>query len=143
MHIQISLEDGVPIYLQIMNQVKYLVAVGQLVAGDEMPAIRTLAEQLLVTPNTVVRAYRELELAGVVEKRRTAGTFVTAAGSPLNRQERRRILSQRADMLIVEARQLDVCLDEVIELVRERDGALQAGADFEVAIHSTYREDMP
>ena len=68
--------DGVPIYLQIVNQVKYLVAVGRLAPGEELPPIRVLAEKLVVNPNTVARAYRELEAAGVVEKRRTAGTFV-------------------------------------------------------------------
>src|SRR5690242_21773564 len=86
MRIHVSPSDGVPIYLQIVNQVKYLVASGRLEAGQELPPIRTLAEQLLVNPNTVARAYRELEIAGVVEKRRTAGTYVSAAPSPLARQ---------------------------------------------------------
>jgi DNA-binding transcriptional MocR family regulator len=67
-----------PIYLQIVNQVKYLVASGRLAPGEELPPIRVLAEQLLVNPNTVARAYRELERAGVVLKRRTAGTYVNA-----------------------------------------------------------------
>ena len=78
--IHISSSDGVPIYLQIVNQVKYLVASGRLAAGEELPPIRVLAERLVVNPNTVARAYRELEAAGVVEKRRTAGTFVSEAG---------------------------------------------------------------
>jgi GntR family transcriptional regulator len=57
--IHISAGDGVPIYLQIVNQVKYLVASGRLKAGEELPPIRTLAERLIVNPNTVARAYRE------------------------------------------------------------------------------------
>ena len=61
MQIHISPTDGVPIYLQIVNQVKYLVSSGRLAAGEELPPIRTLAEKLLVNPNTVARAYRELE----------------------------------------------------------------------------------
>ncbi len=68
MDIHISPHDGVPIYLQIVNQVKYLVASGRLAPGEELPAIRVLAEQLLVNPNTVARAYRELEIAGVVDQ---------------------------------------------------------------------------
>ena len=64
MYIEISLHDGVPIYRQIVIQVKYLIASGQLDAGEEIPPIRTLAEQLLVTPNTVVKAYGELESEG-------------------------------------------------------------------------------
>lgn len=126
MQIHISDSDGVPIYQQIVNQVKYLVASGRLVAGEELPPIRTLAEQLLINPNTVARAYRELETAGVVEKRRTAGTYVSDAGSPLARQERLRILTERIDALLVEARQLDFPTEEVLQLVRERDQLLRA-----------------
>src|SRR5687767_12769750 len=125
MDIHISPQDGVPIYLQIVNQVKYLVAAGRLTPGEELPAIRVLAERLQVNPNTVARAYRELENAGVVEKRRTAGTYVSATGSPLARRERRKILIERIDALLAEARQLGIPTDEVIELLRQRDEALQ------------------
>ncbi|MBN9517619.1 GntR family transcriptional regulator [bacterium] len=125
MDIHISPHDGVPIYLQIVNQVKYLVAAGRLAPGTELPAIRVLALQLTVTPNTVARAYRELEIAGVVEKRRTAGTFVSDAGSPLARRERLRILAGRIDALLAEARQLGVRTDDVIDLIRQRDEFLQ------------------
>jgi GntR family transcriptional regulator len=125
MQIHIAPHDGVPIYLQIVNQVKYLVASGRLAAGAELPAIRTLAEKLLVNPNTVARAYRELESAGVVVTRRTAGTFVSDAGSPLARRERMKILAQRVDALLAEARQLDVSIDEVLDLVRHRQQSLE------------------
>src|SRR5580700_4717214 len=104
MQIHISPQDGVPIYQQIVNQVKYLVASGRLTPGEELPPIRVLAERLLVNPNTVARAYRELESAGVVEKRRTAGTYVSDAGSPLARKERLRIITERVDALLAEAR---------------------------------------
>ncbi|AMV24979.1 HTH-type transcriptional repressor YtrA [Gemmata sp. SH-PL17] len=124
MDIHISPHDGVPIYLQIVTQVKYLVAAGRLVPGEELPAIRVLADQLTVNPNTVARAYRELEVAGVVEKRRTAGTYVSATGSPLARRERLKIVTERIDALLAEARQLGVRTDEVIELLRQRDEAL-------------------
>src|SRR4051794_26583715 len=123
--------NGVPIYLQIVNQVKYLVASGRLGAGDELPTIRALAEQLLVNPNTVARAYRELEQAGVVTTRRTAGTFVSDAGSPLARRECLNILTQRVDALLAEARQMDVGTDELLDLVRKRDRALRPRADKE------------
>src|SRR5947199_9618838 len=102
MQIFLDNTNGVPIYLQIVNQVKYLVASGRLAPGDELPPIRTLAEQLLVNPNTVARAYRELEIAGIVTKRRTTGTYVSASGSPLARSEQRRILSERIDALLAE-----------------------------------------
>ena len=124
MHIQISLHDGVPIYRQIVNQVKYLIASGQLAPGTELPPIRILAEQLLVTPNTVVKAYGELESEGLVYKRRGAGTYVAEATSPLARKEQRRILTQRADALLAEAMQLNFTFEEVLELLRSRQAAL-------------------
>src|ERR1019366_6638301 len=126
MQLHISANDGVPIYLQIVNQVKYLVASGRLAPGAEMPPIRVLAEQMLINPNTVARAYRELETAGIVVKRRTAGTFVSDAGAPLARRERLRILSERIDALLAEAQQMNVGLDEIVQLVRQRDEAMQS-----------------
>src|SRR6185312_14149984 len=100
MQIRISESDGIPIYLQIVNQVKYLVGAGRLEAGEELPPIRVLAERLLINPNTVARAYRELEVAGVVTKRRTAGTFVSDAGPPLAHREPLRIVTERIDALL-------------------------------------------
>ena len=125
MQIHISANDGLPIYVQVVNQVKYLVASGRLKPGDELPAIRVLAERLLVNPNTIARAYRELETAGVVEKRRTAGTYVSEQGSPLARRERIRILSQRIDALLAEARQMDISFDDVQKLIEQRQTALE------------------
>ena len=124
MELRIDEADGVPIYMQIVNQVKYLVAARRLAPGEELPAIRVLAERLTVNPNTVARAYRELEMAGVVEKRRTTGTYVSSGGLKLARRERIRILSERVDGVLAEARQMGVSIDEVIDLVRERDGAM-------------------
>ncbi len=125
MRIHISSSDGVPIYLQIVNQVKYLVGSGRLAPGEELPPIRVLAERLVVNPNTVARAYRELEAAGVVEKRRTAGTFVSEAGSPLARRERLKILTERIDALLAEARQMGIEVSEIVELIARRDQAMQ------------------
>ena len=123
--IHISSHDGVPIYLQIVNQVKYLVASGRLAAGEELPPIRTLAEQLLVNPNTVARAYRELEQAGIVTMRRTAGTYVSDATSPLARRERLKIVTARVDALLAEARQMNIDTETLIKLIQERDAAMQ------------------
>ena len=69
--------SGVPIYLQLMEQVKHAIETGALRPGDQLPGIRPLAEQLVVNPNTVAKAYRELEHEGVVELRQGAGAFVT------------------------------------------------------------------
>ena len=118
--IHITANDGVPIYLQVVNQIKYLVAAGRMVAGEELPPIRTLAETLMVNPNTIARAYRELEIAGIVEKRRTAGTYVSDQGSPLARRERMKILTERIDQLLAEAGHMNVSLDEVQKLLQQR-----------------------
>ena len=120
MQIHISPADGVPIYLQIVNQVKYLVSSGRLSAGEELPPIRTLAERLVVNPNTVARAYRELEAVGIVEKHRTSGTYVSDQGSPLARRERLKILSERIDALLAEARQMDISFEDLIKLAERR-----------------------
>jgi GntR family transcriptional regulator len=124
MQIHISPSDGVPIYLQIVNQVKYLVSSGRLSPGEELPPIRVLAEKIVVNPNTVARAYRELEVAGVVVKRRTNGTFVSDTRLRLPRHERIKNVTKRADALVAESRQMDIPIDDVIEIVRDRDDAM-------------------
>jgi GntR family transcriptional regulator len=124
MDIRISPTDGVPIYLQIVNQMKYLVAAGRLSPGEELPAIRSLAERLVINPNTVARAYRELEVCGVVVKRGTTGTFVSANGSPLAHRERVRILTERIDALLAEARQLGFNSAELLDLIHSRNQVL-------------------
>jgi GntR family transcriptional regulator len=120
MQIRISQDDGTPIYQQVVSQVKLLVSSGRLAEGQQLPSVRKLAEQLLINPNTVARAYRELESAGVVISRRGSGVFVSDSGSPLSRREKNRILNERIDALYAEAVQLDFDLDSVVTLVRQR-----------------------
>ena len=131
MDISINVREGVAIYRQIVNQVKYLVASGLLRPGEELPPIRTLALQLKVTPNTIVKAYDELETSGVVHKRRGSGTFVSDARPQLALRERRRIIEQRIDALLVEAHQLNFSADDIVRLVRERKAAMDADGDAE------------
>jgi GntR family transcriptional regulator len=133
MDIIISVTDGVPIYRQIVNQVKYLVASGQLLPGEELPAIRTLALQLKVTPNTIVKAYGELENAGVVHKRQGSGTYVSEGRQQLALRERRRIIEQRIHALLVEAHQLNFTADDILRMVRERQAAMDPGTTAEPA----------
>jgi GntR family transcriptional regulator len=122
--ISINLTDGVPIYRQIVNQVKYLVASGLLRPGEELPPIRTLALQLKVTPNTIVKAYGELEISGVLQKRHGSGTFVSDARPQLAVRERRRVIEQRIDALLAEAHQLNYTADDILRMVRERKAAM-------------------
>ena len=124
MDITINVTDGVPIYRQIVNQVKYLVASGLLRPGEELPPIRTLALQLKVTPNTIVKAYGDLEMQGVIHKRQGSGTFVSEARPQLALRERRRVIEQRIDALLAEAHQLNFTADDILKMVRERNAAL-------------------
>ena len=128
MDITITVTDGVPIYRQIINQVKYLVASGLLLPGEELPAIRTLALQLKVTPNTIVKAYGDLETLGVVHKRRGSGTFVSEGRPQLAIRERRRVIEQRIDALLAEAHQLNFTADDLLRMVRERRAAMDETA---------------
>ena len=125
MNITINLSDGVPIYRQIVNQVKYLVASGLLLPGEELPPIRTLALQLKVTPNTIVKAYGELEGSGVIHKRQGSGTFVSEGRQQLALRERRRIIQQRIDALLAEAHHLNFSDDEILRMLRERKAAME------------------
>lgn len=129
MQIHIASTDGVPIYIQIVNQVKQLVASRRLAPGEEIPPIRALAEKLVVNPNTVARAYLELERAGVVVKRHGSGTYISESPSLLSRRERLKVLTQRADSLLAEAGHLDVGLDEVMALLRERHETMFAQSE--------------
>jgi GntR family transcriptional regulator len=122
--ITINQTDGVPIYRQIVNQVMYLVASGFLKPGEELPPIRTLALQLKVTPNTIVKAYGDLENSGVVHKRRGSGTFVSEGRPQIAQRERRRVIEQRIDALLAEAHQLNFTADDLLRMVRERKATM-------------------
>ena len=127
MDIKINLADGVPLYKQIVNQIRYMVASGVLAVGDELPPIRALAMQIKVTPNTIVKAYDELEAAGVLVKRHGSGTFVSDAGAPrLAARERRRIIEERIDGLLAEARHLNISLDDLFNAIRRRQALIAA-----------------
>jgi GntR family transcriptional regulator len=78
MLLRVNPSSGVPIYLQLMEQVKHSIETGALRPGEQLPGIRPLAEELVINPNTVAKAYRELEHEGVIELRHGAGAFVSA-----------------------------------------------------------------
>ena len=82
--------SGVPIYLQLMEQVKHSIETGALRPGEQLPGIRPLAEELVINPNTVAKAYRELEHEGVIELRQGAGAFVSANGRARKATDRMR-----------------------------------------------------
>ena len=89
MIIYVNPASGTPIYVQLMEQVKHAIETGALRPGEQLPTLRKLAEELVINPNTVVRAYRELEHEGVVEIRHGSGAFVSQAAAGLSRISRK------------------------------------------------------
>lgn len=125
LHLSIIQGDGIPLYLQLVQQIKHLIATKRLTPDNELPAVRVLAQQLVINPNTVVRAYRELETAGLVYKKRGEGTYVSSRGTPYTDEECRRILSQRVETLLIEGRHLGYSEEQIIELVKACEQGLR------------------
>ena len=102
MFINIDPSSGLPIYIQIAQQIKTAVAMGRLQPEEPLPSVRQLAVELAVNPNTVARAYLDLEIEGVIYKRQGAGTFVSSQGVRVSKGERRRVLSELLEKALVE-----------------------------------------
>jgi len=119
-HISLITGSGTPIYRQIIEQVRLGVATGALVAGDAMPSVRTLAEQNLVNPNTVVKSYAELVREGVLESHHGKGFFVAEKRQVYSRAERLRRLRQAVEAFVHEAVFLDFTPDEIRQIVNEK-----------------------
>ena len=126
LHLQIDDRSGVPVYRQMMDQMKYYVAGGTLRPGDQIPSIRELAAALAVNPTTVVKAYAELEREGVIEKRHGKGAFIAAGATSLTKAEQEGALRRSAKQLAVEATQMQVPSPKVITVVREELNALDS-----------------
>ena len=123
MFINIDPSSGLPIYLQIVQQIKTAVAMGRLQPEDPLPSVRQLAVGLAVNPNTVARAYLDLEIEGVIYKRQGAGTFVSSQGVEMSKGERRRVLNELLEKALVEGVNLGLSereLRDAFERVLER-----------------------
>jgi GntR family transcriptional regulator len=110
-------DSGEPIYVQLVRQIKHAVATGALAHGDQLPSVRQLAGELVVNPNTIVRAYRELEHAGLLEGVAGRGWYVTYGKSKLRAEERRKRLQAFIDQLWAEGRALGYTTDELGDIV--------------------------
>jgi GntR family transcriptional regulator len=119
MLIDIEADGPVPIYEQIVAQVVYAVASGALEPGARLPSVRELAERLVVNPNTVARAYQELERAGVVEARRGLGMEVTAAAPAQCRARRQETVRERIRAALREAVSSALPAEQIRKLVEE------------------------
>src|SRR6516225_5464186 len=119
-HITITTGSGTPIYRQIIDQVRLGVATGALAAGHAMPSVRMLAEENLVNPNTVVKAYAELVRDGILESHHGKGFFVAQKRQIFSRAERMRRLRQAVEAFVHEAVFLDFTPDEIRQVVNEK-----------------------
>lgn len=117
--IQLDLHSGVPVYRQVIDQVRGGIASGALAAGDQLPTVRQLAVDLAINPNTVVRAYRELELGGLLETHQGTGTFISTQKMKKANAERERQLAQIASDAASRAGAAGFTIDELIEELRE------------------------
>jgi GntR family transcriptional regulator len=120
MMLQINFKSGLPVYLQLVDQVKAAVASGSLRPDEVLPSIRALAEELRVNRNTIAKAYAELESQGVIETRAGKGCFVTDNHSPLKKDVRLKMLAAEIDAAIVQAHHLQISDSQLLELVRKR-----------------------
>ena len=110
-------DKNTPIYIQIMDEIKRRVIAGVLHPGDKVPSVRELAEELKVNPNTIVRAFQELERAGITETRRGMGTFI-AEGEGMSAGELKKQMGQaEAGSFVARMREAGITDDEIIRLV--------------------------
>jgi GntR family transcriptional regulator len=116
---RLDLHSGVPVYRQIMDQVRGGIASGALTVGDQLPTVRQLAVDLSVNPNTVVRAYRELELSGLLETHQGTGTFVSAQKIRGGEEERSRQLAQIVGDCVARAGAVGFSVEDLIEKLCE------------------------
>jgi GntR family transcriptional regulator len=111
--------SGVPVYRQIIDQILGGIASGSLTPGIQLPTVRQLAVDLAVNPNTIVRAYRELEIRGVLSTQQGVGTFVTAHPVKPGEAERQRQLDQLVGEFMARAGSSGFTADDVVERMRE------------------------
>jgi len=115
---RLDLQSGVPVYRQIIDQVRGGIASGALAVGDQLPTVRQLAVDLSINPNTVVRAYRELELGGLLETHQGTGTFISAQKMRGGTAERERQLSQIVAESVARAGAAGFTVEDLIEQLR-------------------------
>jgi GntR family transcriptional regulator len=118
-HFAIDLHSGVPVYRQLIDQVRGGIASGALSAGDQLPTVRQLAVDLQINPNTVMRAYRELELGGVLETHQGTGTFIANKKIERSSAERDRQLTQLAGEFAARVGAAGLALEDLIERLRD------------------------
>ena len=117
--LRLDLHSGVPVYRQIIDQVRAGIAAGSLTMGDQLPTVRQLAVDLAINPNTVLRAYRELELGGLLETHQGTGTFITAKKIRQSDAERERQLVQIVGDFVARAGAAGFTVEDLLRELRD------------------------
>jgi len=117
---QIDFKAGKPVYLQLVDQVRYAAASGMLRPGEPLPGIRPLAEELRINRNTIAKAYAELESQGVIETQPGKGCFLKSNNSPFTKAVRNNLLEKEIDEAVVMAHHLQISREAFMEMVNER-----------------------
>ena len=112
--------SGVPVYRQLIDQVQAGIATGVLGLGHQLPTVRQVAVDLAINPNTVMRAYRELEIRGVLDTQQGSGTFIAAQQPQIDGDDRTRRLDQLVDEFVARAGSGGFTLGEVLQALKER-----------------------
>ena len=129
MRLRLNFKSGKPVYLQLVDQIKAAAAAGAVRAGDPLPSIRPLAEELRINRNTVLKAYAELESQGVIETIAGKGCFVSKGPAPFRKDVCRRLLAAEIDQAVTQAHHLQVGKAEFLRLAEERFDAFQNQRD--------------
>ena len=119
---RLDLKSGVPVYRQLIDQVLVAIAAGQLNAGDQLPTVRQLAVDLSINPNTVVRAYKELEIRGMLATQQGTGTFITAKKVKTDEAQRQKRLSQMVGEFVARVSAEGYTVDDILERLGELAG---------------------
>jgi len=133
MMFQVDFKTGKPVYLQLVDQIRYAAASGGLRVGEPLPSIRPLAEELRVNRNTIAKAYAELESQGVIETIPGKGCFLKENNTPFTKPVRQKILLKEIDEAVVAAHHLQVDRTDFLDLVKERLDYFERKAEKEKA----------
>ena len=120
MRFQLNFKSGKPVYLQLVEQVKSAAASGAVRAGEPLPSIRPLAEELRVNRNTIAKAYAELENQRIIETIAGKGCFIRASSSPFRKDVRLKLVAESLDDAVVQAHHLQIAKSEFLRLAEER-----------------------
>ena len=117
---KLDLKSGVPFHRQIVDQIRFGIASGRLMPGEQLPTVRALAVDLQINPNTVRKAYSELEILGILDTQQGTGTFVSDHKVKIGEDEKKRMLRQICDELVARGNQYGFTLREIVTHMQRR-----------------------